>query len=78
METMLEHLMQSTLKMDKTQQTKNQTGAIHMASTHVVQKMFSIVDEIATILESMPRTFEGRQCRRWTNCKWNGNNKCEC
>ncbi len=30
-----------------------------MANTHVVQKMFSIVDELATIPESMPWTFEG-------------------
>jgi hypothetical protein len=43
METMLEHLMQPTPEMDKTQQTKNQLGAVDMANTHVVQEMFSIV-----------------------------------
>ncbi len=30
-----------------------------MANTHVVQKVFSIVDELAAIPESMPGTFEG-------------------
>jgi len=30
-----------------------------MANIHVVQKVFSIVDELATIPKSMPRTFEG-------------------
>jgi hypothetical protein len=31
-----------------------------MASNHVVQKKYSIVDELATIPESMPGTFEGK------------------
>jgi hypothetical protein len=70
METMLEHLVQPTLEMDKAQQIENRLGAANMASTHVVQEVFSIVDE----LKNMPGTFEGR---RWTTCKWNGNNKCE-
>jgi hypothetical protein len=30
-----------------------------MANTHVVQKVFSIVDELAAIPKSMPGTFEG-------------------
>jgi hypothetical protein len=55
METMLEHFMQPTLKMDKAQQTKNQLGAVDMANTHVMQEVFSI----AVVPESMPRTFEG-------------------
>jgi hypothetical protein len=45
-----------------------------MANIHVMQKMFSIVDQLAAIPKNIPRTFEGK---RWTTHKWNGNNKCE-
>jgi ABC-type transporter Mla maintaining outer membrane lipid asymmetry ATPase subunit MlaF len=69
METMLEHLMQPTPKMDRAQRIDNQLGATNMANTHVVQEVFSIVDELATILENMLGTFEG-------NVE-DGNNKCE-
>jgi hypothetical protein len=59
METMLEHLVQPTPNMDRAQQFENQLGVANMASTHVVHEVFSIVDQLAIVLENMPRTFEG-------------------
>jgi hypothetical protein len=59
METMLEHLVQPTPEMDRAQQIENQLGADDMANTHVLQEVFSIVDELVIVLENMPKTFEG-------------------
>ncbi len=54
METMLEHLMQPTYMVNQRQPTIDE-----MANIRVVQKVFSIVDELVVVLENMLEIFEG-------------------
>jgi hypothetical protein len=54
METMLEHLMQPTYMVNQKQPSVDE-----MASIYVVQEVFSIVDELVVVLESMLGIFEG-------------------
>jgi hypothetical protein len=58
METSLEHLVQPTQAMNGPQQTQSQQNLDDMVHICVLQEVFSIVDELAATLESMPRIFE--------------------
>jgi hypothetical protein len=58
MGTMLEHLVELNHMVNGPPQTQRQPILDKMAKTHVVQKVFSIVDELAAIFESLPNIFE--------------------
>jgi hypothetical protein len=56
---MLEHLVQHDHMMGGPSQTQRQPILDEMVNTHVIQGVFSIVDELASIHESLPNIFEG-------------------
>ncbi len=59
MGTMLEHLVQLDHMMNGPPQTQRQPILDEMTNNYVVQEVFSIVDELVTVPESLPNIFEG-------------------
>jgi hypothetical protein len=61
MGTMLENLIQLNHMMNGPPQTQRHPILDEMVDTHVVEEVFSIVDELVAIPKSLPDIFEGNE-----------------
>jgi hypothetical protein len=59
MEDMVENLFQQPLGEEEPQYGNVVVEDVDLASSHIIQSVLEIVDELATQFESMPNTFEG-------------------